>query len=69
MMMEAVSPRSVGAMLHRMRGERASVHHILAVQIMARRLPPQVLLAMERLSSQVSKPSERLAASRGPETR
>ena len=37
MMMEAVSPRSVGAMLHRMRGERAvSVHHILAVQILAR---------------------------------
>ena len=37
MMMEAVSPRSVGAMIHRMRGERAlSVHHILADQILAR---------------------------------
>ena len=53
MMMAAVSPRSVGAMLHRMREKRASVHHIHAVQIMAQRLPPQVLLAMECLRSQV----------------
>ena len=52
-MIEAVSQQSVGAMLHRMRGERASVHHILAVRIMAQRLPPQVLLAMQCLRSQV----------------
>ena len=36
MMLKAVSQRSVGEMLHRMRGERASVHHILADQILAR---------------------------------
>ena len=39
--------------IHRMRSEHASVHHILAVQIMALRLPLEVCLAIERLRSQL----------------